>query len=364
MKQQKSRILVQLAKALKRKHIQRLTPSLIIMAVLVVAAVTQSQGHNSNSPRNGTIHPLNSMNDSAGRFPLDAVSLTSSSDCLAGKPYCYDTPIHLNSPINTPWFEGKPALSADGLELYFVSDRPGALGGPGDQDIYLSRRQSINDDWGPPERVPPPISSPFFDITPTISRDGLALYFGSSRPGPFSPPLPDLWVSHRASTNDPWGEPENLGSGINTPLFEASISVSDDELVAYFAGVTPEFVFKIFVSKRESKDQPFGPRVLVDPPINFDGHAYGPELTPNGRTMFFSAGIDNPFAHGAINHLYVSERKNLNEPWGNPIYLDTINCLNCFEGLPTIRADGKEICWMGDRGDSLGDKDIYCARRR
>jgi hypothetical protein len=32
--------------------------------------------------------------------------------------------------------------------------------------------------------------------------------------------------------------------------------------------------------------------------------------------------------------------------------------------LPTIRAGGKEICWMGDRGDSFGDKDIYCATRR
>ena len=61
-------------------------------------------------------------------------------ECSAGKPYCYDAPVHLDSPINTPGFEGKPALSADGLELYFVSDRPGALGGPGDQDIYVTRR--------------------------------------------------------------------------------------------------------------------------------------------------------------------------------------------------------------------------------
>jgi hypothetical protein len=50
------------------------------------------------------------------------------SDCAAGKPFCYSTPVHLSSLINTPGFEGKPSLSADGLELYFVSDRPGALG--------------------------------------------------------------------------------------------------------------------------------------------------------------------------------------------------------------------------------------------
>jgi hypothetical protein len=285
-------------------------------------------------------------------------------DCSAGKPYCYDTPVHLDSPINTPGFEGKPALSGDGLELYFVSDRPGALGGPGDQDIYVSRRKSINGSWGPPERVPPPISSVFFDITPTISLDGLALYFGSNRPGPFSPPWPDLWVSQRASVNHPWGEAVNLGPGINTSLFEGSIDISPDQQTAFFAGVTPDFVFDIFVSTRSSIDEPFGPRVKLPEPINSDGHDYGPALTPDGHTMFFSSGADNPFAPGAINHLYVSERQNDRAPWGPRIYLDTLNCPTCFGGLPTIRAGGEEICWMGDRGDSFGDKDIYCATRR
>ena len=286
------------------------------------------------------------------------------SDCAAGKPYCYEAPVRLNSLVNTVGFEGGPSLSADGLELYFVSDRPGALGGPGDQDIYVSRRATTQDDWGPPERVPPPVSSPFFDITPSISQDGLALYFGSNRPGPNSPPWPDLWVSHRTSVADAWGDAVNLGSGVNTQLFEGSISVSNDELTAYFAGMTLDFVFKMYVATRTSKDEPFGSRVLVDAPINYDGNSYGPALTPSGHVMFFAAGADNPFAPGAINHIYVSERKNEGDSWGTPIYLDTINCPTCFGGLPTIRAGGKEICWMGNRGDSYSDKDIYCAERR
>ena len=112
-----------------------------------------------------------------------------SDDCSAGKPYCYDAPVHLDSPINSPGFEGKPALSSDGLELYFVSDRPGALGGPGDQDIYVSRRNSVNSAWGAPERVPPPVSSTFFDITPTISLDGLALVLWLEPPRSVQPAI-------------------------------------------------------------------------------------------------------------------------------------------------------------------------------
>jgi len=285
-------------------------------------------------------------------------------DCSTGKLYCFEAPVHLDSPINTPGFEGKPALSADGLELYFVSDRPGALGGPGDQDIYVSRRTSVNASWGPPDRVPPPVSSPFFDITPTISIDGLDLYFASNRPGPMSPPWPDLWVSHRASINAPWGAAINLGAGVNTPLFEGSIDVSPDQRTAYFAAVTPAFVFDIYVATRRSTDEPFGPRMKLPPPINSDRQDYGPALTPDGHTMFFSSGSDNPFAPGAINHLYVSERQHDGAPWGPRIYLDTFNCPTCFGGLPTIRAGGKEICWMGDREDSFGDKDLYCATRR
>ena len=284
-------------------------------------------------------------------------------DCAAGKPYCYDTPVHLDAPVNTSGFEGKPSLSASGLELYFVSDRPGALGGPGDQDIYVTKRVSINAPWGTPERVPPPVSSEFFDITPTISIDGLDLYFGSNRPSAFSPPWPDLWVSHRASVNDPWGEPVNLGAGVNTTFFEGSIDISPDQRTMYFAGVTPDFVFDIYVSTRDSTDEPFRPRVKLPAPVNSNGHDYGPALTVDGRVMFFSSGTDNPFAPGAVNHLYVSERQS-DGTWGARIYLDTLNCPTCFGGLPTIRAGGREICWMGNRGDSFGDMDIYCAIRR
>ena len=294
----------------------------------------------------------------------DVARAAPSAECVVDRRYCYSAPVHLGPLINTAAFEGGPSLSANGLELYFVSGRSGALGGAGDQDIYVSRRRSIHDQWEAPVRVPPPISSPFFDITPSISRDGLSLYFGSNRPGPFSPPMPDLWVAHRASPTAPWGDVTNLGPNVNTPLFEGSIGTADHGLTAYFGGVTPDFVFKIYTSTRGSVNEPFGPRTMVAAPINGDGNAYGPALTADGNTLFFAVGNDNPFAPGAINHLYVSERKNHNAPWEAPIYLTSVNCPTCFSGLPTISASGSTLCWMGDRGDSFGDKDIYCAERR
>ena len=104
--------------------------------------------------------------------------------------------------------------------------------------------------------------------------------------------------------------------------------------------------------------------MMLDPPINSDGNAYVPALTANEKVMFFAAGKDNPFAPGGINHLYVSERRNKHYAWGPPMYLASINCPTCFGGLPTVTANARELCWMGDRGDSYGDRDIYCAKRR
>ena len=40
-----------------------------------------------------------------------------------------------------------------------------------------------HDDWSEPVNVGPPISSTFVDQSPTLSADGLSLYFSSNRPG-------------------------------------------------------------------------------------------------------------------------------------------------------------------------------------
>ena len=110
-----------------------------------------------------------------------------------------------------------------------------------------------------------------------------------------------IWVQFNSSLE--FLEALNLGPGVNTPLFEGSISVSDDELTVYFAGVTPELVFKIYKSTRNSTAEPFGARVLLDPPINSDGNAYGPALTPNEHTMFLLLG---PTIHSLLARSTIS----------------------------------------------------------
>ena len=82
--------------------------------------------------------------------------------------------------------------------------------------------------WGEPMNLGRTINSACANQTceterPAISRDNLSLYFDSNRPGSVHH---DIWVSHRASVNDPWEIPKNLGPPVNIAVEEFSPNLS------------------------------------------------------------------------------------------------------------------------------------------
>src|SRR6266704_1047693 len=68
--------------------------------------------------------------------------------------------------------------------------------------------------WSTPANLGTTINTTFTETGPALSKDGLSLYFYSNRPGGFGGN--DIWVSQRESANDAWGTPVNLGSTVNS----------------------------------------------------------------------------------------------------------------------------------------------------
>ena len=57
----------------------------------------------------------------------------------------WSTPENLGAGINTPFVDASPAISQDGLTLYFNSNRPGVPPDAfGDGDLYVARRESVD----------------------------------------------------------------------------------------------------------------------------------------------------------------------------------------------------------------------------
>jgi len=93
----------------------------------------------------------------------------------------FGTPTKLGPPANSSYVESLDCISADGLELYLDSRRPGGFG---NYDLWVARRDTTDADWGEPVNLGPAVNSANADTYACISQDGLELYFNSEdRPG-------------------------------------------------------------------------------------------------------------------------------------------------------------------------------------
>ena len=74
--------------------------------------------------------------------------------------------------------EAAPAISKDGLTLYFVSNRPGVPPDAfGDNDIYVARRESVDLPWDSPVNLGAKINTAAFEGFPALSRNEHHLFF-------------------------------------------------------------------------------------------------------------------------------------------------------------------------------------------
>jgi len=149
----------------------------------------------------------------------------------------------LPNDINTEDVEMGACLSADGNTLYFASDRRGGRGG---LDIYVAKKNA-GGLWGQPESLGTTINTEYDDNFPTLSADGKYLYFaskGHSGVGGY-----DIFQSFFNEETGSWTPPLNLGFPINTPVDNTTISFTQDGKTAYMSANRKEGFGKLDVYK-------------------------------------------------------------------------------------------------------------------
>lgn len=135
---------------------------------------------------------------------------------------------NLGGRINSDQWETQPCLSPDKQLLYFVSRRPGGLGG---SDIYVSRLLR-NGRWDDPVNLGPNINTGGDEQCPFLHADNQTLYFTS--PGWPGYGNDDLFLS-RKQPDGSWSKPQNLGFPINTIDRDGSLIIAADGITAYYA---------------------------------------------------------------------------------------------------------------------------------
>jgi Tol biopolymer transport system component len=198
-------------------------------------------------------------------------------------------PENLGPIVNSANSEYTASISGDGLELYFGSDRPG---GHGNVDTYVTRRATRTSPWGPPTNLGSPVNSKYRDFGVWVSSDGLELYFSSNRPGGLD--SFDIYVSKRATPQDTWGDPVNLGAAVNSPFVEQAPCLSPDGLLLVFLGTRPGGFggADLWMTRRANRSAPWEPVVNLGPMINGPSEEYMPRLAPDGSALYFLRDYD------------------------------------------------------------------------
>ena len=180
----------------------------------------------------------------------------------------------LKGQIKSRLNESSAIITADGKVMYFTRNNvfKGKRRYDADKNTKLKifRAELAEGKWTNVTELP--FNSDQFNTAhPALSADGKTLYFSSDRPGGFG--ASDLWkVSINGIT---YGNPENLGAGINTEARETFPFVAGTELYFSSNGRVGLGGLDVYVSKIK-EDGLFSAVQNVGSPINseFDDFAY------------------------------------------------------------------------------------------
>jgi len=265
------------------------------------------------------------------------------------------------SELNTPFQDGCPIQSPDGLSLYMASNRPGGLGG---LDIWVAQRANADDAWGPPEDLPPPVNSAVDDFCPTPVR-GNGLYFVSRRVvAGVTCGQGDIHFAQRNPANG-WSEPEHLAcapDGPNTVYDEQGpsyVEIDGRELLYLStSSASPAVAGDIYVSERV--DGAFGPPVAVAGLNDGSANDIQPNVRKDGLEVVFSS---NRSGGVGGQDIWAATRGSTSDPWSAPVNLGSAINTALSESRPSLSWRAEQLLFGRTPGPE-GSGDIYVSTRK
>jgi hypothetical protein len=288
-----------------------------------------------------------------GLFVVLTPSLTAAPTFLE-----WSAPVNLGAVVNSSATDAAPAISKDGLSLYFNSNRTGGVGA---NDIWVSQRSKLTEPWGAPVNLGAIVNTVGIEASPALSRDEHWLFLHSNRSGNM-----DIWVSYREHTHDDfgWQAAVNAGPAVNS-TFEESMGgfFENDDAGApqiFFGSNRPGGVgaFDLYSSTLLA-DGTFGPATLI---LELSSVAADPGLRVSftGLEAFFFSG--RPGGIGGQD-LWTATRQSVFDPWSPPANLGALVNSTAIDQGPCLASDRETLFFGSDRPGGRGGTDLYVTTR-
>lgn len=324
-----------------------------LMPTTTDAMITGSSSSSSGPDASGSSDVSSGEADGTSEAP-SSESGADSTDTGEPPPYPsgpFDTPVPVDAVNVGGQNEDDPALSPDGLELYFETDRDGGFG-----KIWIARRPDVDAAWGEPELVPG-IGAEFSnDGTPGLTDDGLRMFFISNRPGSFGN---DVYVTRRAELHLPWGGPLRVDALSSTwddlgprpvPGGEG-LFLCSDRLTAVSVGLHDLWLFEQTDFETGTYSEP----VIVSA-LSSTSYDCMLMMAMSSLEVFFDS--DRQPSVGSQD-IWSAVRDDANVELGAAFPVDAVNS-TAEDRDPFLSPDGHELYFTSNRS---GNFDIWVARR-
>ena len=171
----------------------------------------------------GEIYFTSSRDDATGNKTHGATgqNFTDIFESRIDKKSKWSTPVPVEG-INSEFEDGTPCFASDYKELYFTRCEAGKREKKGCVIMFSKR---TGDNWSEPKNLGI-LPDSMVAAHPAVTKDGLTLYFVSNMAGGFGGK--DIWIVTRANEGDGWSKPRNAGPDINTAGDEVFPYVRDD----------------------------------------------------------------------------------------------------------------------------------------
>ncbi len=224
--------------------------------------------------------------------------------------------------------------------------------------------------WQPPKKLAELINTTADDYEPRLSADGLTLFFVRGKAGENA----DIYISRH--THEGWTEPKPL-VGVNSEYEELGPEPSPDGQSLYFYSDRPGGLGGYDLWVAHHGRQGWQSAINLGPLVNSEFNDYGPALSDDGTTLYFSSNRPQPGdeTEPDPNAWPATIREDLfhrdydlywaavtDRGFGKAKAIASLNS-PYNEGAPAVSSFGDFLYFASDRPGGAGGFDLYRSRR-
>jgi serine/threonine protein kinase len=182
-------------------------------------------------------------------------------------------------------------------------------------------------EWSEAENLGPLVNGSGNDATPSLSSDGLELFFASEDASGVVGGW-DIASSRRDTLDTPWKKAQSLGRSVCKSHAEWSPAISPDGLTLMFTSNPRE---RLFVTKRTRVGRPWSKAIPLEA-ITVGMEAAGPAFSEDGKLLFFMSYNGSHY----VNYFTTLDSDTMK--WSSPLRSDTIVQGTPISGDFSVRA--------------------------